>query len=74
MLSEQKPETECGISTMWFLFYGEPQCDLFFHWSEESKILANTSCRHIRAWQDYPSLSNCGGRGLGDYGLGYVKV
>jgi hypothetical protein len=40
------------------------------------EILTNTSCRHIRAWQDNPFLSNFVGGGLMDYdlGLGYVMV
>jgi hypothetical protein len=36
------------------------------------EILTNTSCRHIRAWEDYPFLSNCVGGGLGDYDFGLV--
>ena len=40
------------------------------------EILTKTSCRHIRAWQDNPFLSNFVGGGLMDYdlGLGYVMV
>jgi hypothetical protein len=60
-----------------WLFMGEELSDSpSFSLDGRVEILTNTSCRHIRAWKDYLSLSKCVGVGLGDYdlGLGYVMV
>jgi hypothetical protein len=79
MWSEQNPKLVCEFfGHSGFFLCGKYFLTMCPSFSLDGRveILTNTSCRHIRAWKDYLSLSKCVGGGLMDYdlGLGYVMV